>query len=341
MNNEHILMSVIIPIYNTSAFLEKCLTSVIKYPKKDIEIILVNDGSTDNSLDICRKYSSIDTRIKLLNKENGGLVSARKYGLSNATGEYVFNIDSDDWIESDSIKTIINAITFQKPDVLLFNYYEGNESSKKEVKQDIIAGYHRSKELSIIKENMMYSITEKKLWTIRPNIWCKVFKRSLAEIHQIDVDNSISFGEDAACVYPLISNCNNLLMLDKCLYNYRSNPNSMVRAYDGDLYNKTIKLFVYLLNNKYLTDYHQQIYCYFAIMLEHLIVNELKKCISTINLKRMLEEWCADINIQNMLSNIDITCFRYKHAVVLWLLKNSLYLSASFVCNLFRFKIIK
>ena len=93
------MISVIIPIYNVEKYLTKCIESVINQTYKNLEIILVNDGSTDNSKEIIDKYSSIDSRIKVINKKNGGLSDARNVGIELAKGEYITFLDSDDWIE--------------------------------------------------------------------------------------------------------------------------------------------------------------------------------------------------------------------------------------------------
>ena len=104
MNNP--LVSIIIPIYNSEAFLDKCIQSAINQSYKNIEVILVDDGSIDSSGEICDNYSSIDNRIKTIHKNNGGLVNARKTGLKSSTGEYVLYIDGDDWIELNLIEKL-------------------------------------------------------------------------------------------------------------------------------------------------------------------------------------------------------------------------------------------
>ena len=87
------LVSIIVPIYNVSEYLEKCIMSLVNQTYKNIEIVLVNDGSTDNSLDICKKYETEDKRVVLLNKANGGLSDARNYGIERATGQYIKCVD--------------------------------------------------------------------------------------------------------------------------------------------------------------------------------------------------------------------------------------------------------
>ena len=102
-------ISIVIPIYNTQKYLDKCIKSVIGQSYTNLEIILVNDGSPDNALDICRKYEKKDDRIIVVDKENGGLSSARNAGLNICTGQYVMFLDSDDFLEADAIQTLLNC----------------------------------------------------------------------------------------------------------------------------------------------------------------------------------------------------------------------------------------
>ena len=97
------LISVVVPIYNLDAYLYQCVRSIVEQTYKSLEIILVDDGSTDNALEICEFFRKSDERIRVIAKPNGGLVSARKAGLNTATGKYVFYVDGDDWINSDCI----------------------------------------------------------------------------------------------------------------------------------------------------------------------------------------------------------------------------------------------
>lgn len=103
-------VTIIIPVYNVEKYLEKCLNSVICQTLKDIEIICVNDGSTDNSQQILKEYAQKDERIKIVDKKNGGLSSARNAGLDAATGEYCYFLDSDDWIELNTLEKLYGFI---------------------------------------------------------------------------------------------------------------------------------------------------------------------------------------------------------------------------------------
>ena len=111
------MVSIIIPVYNVEKYIVECLESVVNQTYENLEIILVNDGSTDNSKEICLEYAQRDQRIKLYSKENGGLSSARNYGLSKVTGNYVFFLDSDDYLVTDTIENLLNMLINTNADV--------------------------------------------------------------------------------------------------------------------------------------------------------------------------------------------------------------------------------
>ena len=115
-------ISVIVPIYNASSFLNKCISSIINQTYKQLEIILVNDGSTDNSLEICNLYASNDERIKIINKENGGVSSARNRGIEAATGKYLIFIDADDYIEKNMFEVLSNDLFKYDVDMSMCGY---------------------------------------------------------------------------------------------------------------------------------------------------------------------------------------------------------------------------
>ena len=112
------MISIIVTIYNIAEYLEKCIESIINQTYKNIEIILVDDGSDDGSAVICDRYGEIDSRIRVIHKTNGGLVSARKAGASAASGDYIMSVDGDDWIDSDWIENVANAIINEDLDML-------------------------------------------------------------------------------------------------------------------------------------------------------------------------------------------------------------------------------
>ena len=121
LEKNKIKISVMVPIYNTSQYLEKCLKSIVLQSLKEIEIICVNDGSTDNSLEILERFAKEDKRIIIVNKKNGGLTSARNAALKIARGKYCLNIDSDDWIEQEYFKDMYEKAEQDNLDILITN----------------------------------------------------------------------------------------------------------------------------------------------------------------------------------------------------------------------------
>lgn len=125
-------VSIIIPVYNVSSFLDKCISSCINQSFKEIEIIIVNDGSTDDSIQIIRKYATADERIVVVDKENQGSMLARKSGLDIARGEYVFYLDGDDYIEKNTVEVLYQKVIDEKSDYVVGKFYEVSGGVKKD-----------------------------------------------------------------------------------------------------------------------------------------------------------------------------------------------------------------
>lgn len=125
------MISVIVPVYNVEKTLERCIDSIVTQSYSDLEIILVNDGTQDSSRDICEEYKKKDSRIRIVDKENGGLSSARNCGLDICSGEYISFVDSDDWIEQDFYQTLINNMVKFECDIVISNTFNIDEEGRK------------------------------------------------------------------------------------------------------------------------------------------------------------------------------------------------------------------
>ena len=144
--NENFSISIIIPVYNVEPYIEKCLESVLDQTYKEFECILVNDGSTDKSGQICDRFAAIDSRIRIIHKKNGGLVSARKTGLKEASGQFIGCVDPDDWIEKDYFENLIKAQQETGADIVAGNHCRDVGSSSYTVYNKLPAGiYDREK----------------------------------------------------------------------------------------------------------------------------------------------------------------------------------------------------
>lgn len=211
------LISVAIPVYNGETTLRKCVDSILAQTYENIEVILVNDGSTDRSEDICRSYEQIDPRVKVISKENGGLSSARNAGIDKSCGEYIFFIDSDDWIDSDTLEVLLNAALRKDTDVtgccVYFNFPNGVENSR--TSDEIYIQDTRA----LIKWMLAGSIYANAAWG-------KLFKRSIFE--NLRFDESCDFCEDDEFSFRMARKAKGYVRIADAKYHYFQNFNGMV-----------------------------------------------------------------------------------------------------------------
>ncbi len=223
------MISVIVPIYNIASYLRRCVESLLSQTFSDLEILLVDDGSTDGSGALCEEYRKKDGRIRVIHKENGGLVSARKAGLRAAGGAYIAYVDGDDFVEPDMYERMYAELVKQAVDVVMCGRFEDTGDVSREVFHGIPEGRYGKAEL--LKEVYPRMIVKDAFfeWGIFPGVWDKLFRRECLERFQYEVDERIVMGEDAACTYPCLLNAESIYIMKKCLYHYRQTPSSMVR----------------------------------------------------------------------------------------------------------------
>ena len=223
------MISVIVPIYNVKDYLIPCIESIINQIFTDLEIILVDDGSTDGCSEICDKYQEIDSRILVIHKENEGLVSARKAGLKAAHGSYIAYVDGDDWIEPIMYEHMYQELCRQDADIVMCGRYEDTGKISREVFHGIPEGRYGKEELINYVYPQMIVGDDFFEWMIFPGLWDKLFRRKCVEMFQYMVDNRITMGEDAACTYPCLLNADSIYIIHQCLYHYRQTTSSMVK----------------------------------------------------------------------------------------------------------------
>jgi len=228
------LISVIVPIYNLDAYLFQCVNSITNQTYQQLEIILVDDGSTDNALEICESFRKQDQRTKVIAKSNGGLVSARKAGLNVSTGKYIFYIDGDDWIDGDCLERYYQYAKQHDVDIVIGDYKREFIGNFVKISNDIPCGrYDRE---SMIKEIFPIMIYSGKFFHhgIKTYSWGKLYKREIIEQLQNEVPNNIMVGEDAALLYPAIFNSGSLYITDYAGCNYRQRANSILKSTNLD-----------------------------------------------------------------------------------------------------------
>lgn len=222
------LISVIIPIYNAEPYLKQCIGSITDQTYEKLEIILVDDGSTDGSPALCDAYARTDARIKVIHKKNEGLVRARKTGVLQAGGEYITYVDADDWIDPDTYETVLGKMAGQDADLVLYGLAEeyGDRTVKKENLQ--AEGFYEEDAIrEKIYPQMLYSGVFFNFGII-PNLFCKMIKRELLHKVQMLISDEVEFGEDADCTFQMILQANSIMIIKDAPYHYRKTPNSMV-----------------------------------------------------------------------------------------------------------------
>ena len=219
------MISVIVPIYNSEKYLEQCLTSLVKQTYSDLEIILVNDGSTDSSMNICEKFKKENDRIILINKENQGLVRARKDGAKKATGEYITFIDADDWIDVDTYENLKDF----KSDIIAYGMIEEYGYKIKKKTNKFTDRFYEKDEISGYIIPQMLCADNFFEFGLLPNLVCKLIKRTLFLEMMEDVSDDVSVGEDVDFFYRIVFKAETLTIRSYCPYHYRQHSESMMR----------------------------------------------------------------------------------------------------------------
>jgi glycosyltransferase involved in cell wall biosynthesis len=229
-------ISIIVPIYNVEQYLLKCLDSILAQTYSDFELILVNDGSKDNSGRICEEFSHKDKRIKVFHKANGGVSSARNIGINIANGDYLAFVDPDDTLEPNMYETLIQAAEKYNVDIVVCPIRIINLLTNKISVSKIWKNVNYPINKREIETQLIPSIIVDKNYSM-VSIFNKLYKRSIFDNPKIRFDEKKHHSEDARLNFTLISLINNLLYVDQPLYNYYIHKrDSLGQIFREDLY---------------------------------------------------------------------------------------------------------
>lgn len=265
MNNP--LISIIVPIYKIDRYLGVCIESILNQTYRNLEIILVDDGSPDRCPEICDLYAEKDLRIKVIHKKNGGLVSARKEGLLIAKGEYVGYVDGDDWIGPGFYYSLITSILESNADVAIAGFSRDLFDKHETILNVIPSGVYEGDSLESMKKRM---ISNGPFFThgVTTYLWNKLFRKEVIQPHQIACDERITIGEDAAVTYPTLMDSNKIVITDNCAYHYRQREDSMLK-----------------LSSDYKEEFKRLFYLY------DFMIRELKDYSTNYNLMQQVEDY--------------------------------------------------
>ena len=276
----HRKVSVIIPVYKVEKYLKRCVESVVNQTYKNTEIILVNDGSPDNCGVICDEYAKIDSRIKVIHKANGGLSSARNAGLDIASGEYIMFVDSDDWIEEDSLEKLDKYMDMSY-DIINFKFRFAKGKTKNIELNDKLKDSYECDLLSYIDKLFLGELDF--------FIWNKLYKKNLFDKVRFPEGRNY---EDLATIYKLYFKAKNIIVTDYTLYYYwLGNSNSITS--NSTIKNMTDYLLsakeIYEVNKNYLQinkrDFSSED-TWYKMMIIQLLINYTKSTYKDDDLKR-------------------------------------------------------
>ena len=229
-------VSIIVPVYNIENYIRVCVESILAQTYASLELILVDDGSKDNSGILCDEYAVIDPRVKVIHKENGGVSSARNAGLRQAKGDWIMHVDGDDWIEPDMIEALIEAAKATEADLVFSDFIKyGPNAGNNQLPS------WNSDKIDSMSRYIAYVMT---------TIWGSIAKRSLYIDHSLKSPEGISYCEDFHLIVRLCHFAKKIVNVHRPFYHYRYRPTSimsnMSRKTESDeqwVYQDTIRFF--------------------------------------------------------------------------------------------------
>ncbi len=253
------LISVIVPVFNAEKYVNRCIDSILNQTYENLEVILVNDGSSDGSIKICEKWQKLDSRVKLISQENAGVSAARNKGIETATGDYVSFVDNDDWLRPEMYKNLVKQATKDNADLTFCKFI------------NVDTAYNRENinEINLTPENLkhpeFFFLKNRKGNNLSGIIGCCnriLIKKDM--LKKLKFDESLKFGENIVFVLNLVKNAKKISVVDEYLYNHFKD--SSIKTYDEDYvenlnaYHKAVSKFFktnnldlnYLLDNDYI-----------------------------------------------------------------------------------------
>lgn len=223
-------VSIIVAIYNIKEYLQKCIDSIIAQTYRELEIILVDDGSTDGCATICDDYARKDSRIIVLHKKNAGLVSARKAGIERASGDYVLQVDGDDWLEDTLIEKLVLETDEESIDMICTGHYIQYGDNSSLIINKMSAGIYENTDLvsDVLFTGVFYE------FGINPYVWTKFVRTTLAKKAINDVDNAVAIGEDVVFMLSILNYVRKVKIAETAGIHYVQRSSSMLRKESRD-----------------------------------------------------------------------------------------------------------
>ncbi len=332
-------ISVILPVYNVEKYLDRCLKTVVQQSLKDIEIIIIDDGSTDNCPKLCDEWAKKDSRIRVIHKKNEGLGMARNTGINNATGKYICFFDSDDYIEKDTLKETYNQIEKNKADICCFGFCKVNSVGK--VVQKVIPNMEKNiyiddEILDDFLPNLISNDPNKKNKNnLIMSAWGALFSLELIKkVNWKFVSERKIISEDVYSLLKLYRYVKKVVIINKTYYYYCTNVNSLTHTFISDrydriktFYNECIELCKKLNYNEIIKDRIKYPFINNSIGALKLIVSS---DISVKNQQDEVKKIISDDLLQSVIRNVNLKYENIFRKILFIILKNKMY----FLCYL-------
>lgn len=239
------LVSVIVPVYNVKKYLEECIESIINQTYSNLEILLIDDGSTDGSSDVCNLLAGKDVRIKVVHQTNMGATIARKNGVICAVGKYICFVDADDQIDSGLIEFFVENVG--DCDLITSGCQCENASGQYSVRSDLLKEgiYNTEKDMQYLFSNML-SFENRFEYGILPYLWNKMFKTGVLKELMENMNSSLTYAEDVEILFQYILRCNSIRITYRPLYVYRYRNNSVSHSINKNYMQDLLKIYLAL-----------------------------------------------------------------------------------------------
>ncbi|WP_455537609.1 glycosyltransferase [Terrisporobacter sp.] len=304
------LISVIVPVYNAEKYLDKCIQSIINQKYSNLEIILVDDGSEDNSLNLCKKYSESDERIKLIHKINGGVSTARNIGIEMAKGDFIAFVDSDDFIDENMYYNMMKKASEYECDVVMCDCYKIDNDKKEVFTHDIRAGFYDKEQLYNDYFNKLLMLDSINYPPTISN-WVMLIRKDIIKNYNLKYKEGIRFSEDLLFGSQVMYYAGSFYYLkEECYYNYIKNSTSVTNTYYEDKWEEFIKLYNEIrlfFEDRIDYDFNQQIYYCLLFFLYNSINNVIFSNKGFIEKNKDIKSILKNNKVIEMFRNIDIS----------------------------------
>lgn len=328
-------ISIIVPVYNVENYIKRCLDSLVNQTFKDIEIIIVNDKTPDNSMDICYEYARNDSRIKIFNKQiNEGLGITRNFGIEKSQGEYISFVDSDDYVSLNMCEKLYNTAKNCNADVVYGGiYYDDSNGNIKAKKYTDDVRIIRDRDVKQLLLDLIATKPKEKDDTIMEvSVWKAIFKREIFVNQNIRfVSERVFISEDVIFNIDYLSKCNCIAVIPDCIYYYSVNPKSLSKVFRTDRFKKVKELYyeiVSKLDDLYDKNDYQERTDRFLIARARTNAKKIikhKNIIGKKESREALKEICNDNELCKILNKYPIFSLPKKYALIALLMKHKNY----------------